>query len=242
MKNTTINFKSLVRQNTGKHMMDSGGDNGRHWQQPIPKQPVTVTKGYNNGLDVSISTADFLEAHLEIDVKLTKWLRKQDANNYSEYAEALAEKLQLTVLCSDNTYNSENDLDQNFQFSAIGPKGADWFYESDGCYIIVETHNGADIRGGYSDPVVCKLKSDQFLDWNCGAVFTKYTDADGIAHDAYEMGEQYSIGYQSAPIYHLNEAIAEVIEVSGIDFKVKLKNGATVKGYIYAHGGNGGDL
>ena len=242
MKNTVINFKSLVRQNTGIHMMDSGGDNGRHWQQPLPTAPITVAIGYNNGLDVSISTAAFLTEHLEIDQKLTKWLRKQAASNYTEYADALAEKLGLTVLCSDNTYNSENDLDQNFQFSAVGPKDASWFYEGSDCYLIVETHNGADIRGGYSAPVVCKIKSDSFLDWNCGAVFTSYAEAAGNTLDAIEQSEQFAIGYHNNPIYHLNDEIAEVLTVIGTDFVAKLKNGATVTGYIYAHDGNGGYL
>ena len=242
-KNTAINFESLVRQNTGTHFLDSGGENGRHWQQPLPTAPITVAIGYKGeSLEVSISTAAFLNEHLEIDQKLTRWLRKQDASNYTEYADALAEKLQLTVLCSENTYNHETDFDQTFQFSVIGPKGAEWIYDDD-CYLIVETHNGADVRGGYSDPVVCKLKGDsRFLDWNCGATFTEYTTAEGETLDPQEHDERYQIGYTANPIDSLNDSIADVLSVDGVTFKARLKDGAIVTGYIYANASNGGQL
>ena len=59
-----------------------------------------------------------------------------------------------------NVYNSENDFDQVFQADSIK---IGWNY-----YATIQTHNGCDVRGGYSDPVIVDLKDDGdgFYDWN----------------------------------------------------------------------------
>ena len=60
-----LNFNSLVRQNTGTHFLDSGGDNGRHWQsKPVKKSAWLSFSNYrDNEFEVSatISTAAFLD-------------------------------------------------------------------------------------------------------------------------------------------------------------------------------------
>ena len=63
-----------------------------------------------------------------------------------------------------NSYNGETILDQDFQFWIFSPEDigsdTDWIYVEDGVYAIIQTHNGCDIRGGYSTPHVFKLRTD----------------------------------------------------------------------------------
>ena len=59
---------------------------------------------------------------------------------------------------SDNTYNTENNLDQDFQYSAFSD---DWCE-----YAFIQTHNGCDARGGYSTPM-CASIEDEFYSITC---------------------------------------------------------------------------
>jgi hypothetical protein len=63
------------------------------------------------------------------------------------------------------TYNSDNDFNQDFQCDAM--------YDDGWCrYVIIRTHNGCDIRGGYSSPVVAALRDyaeDYFWTWQVDA-------------------------------------------------------------------------
>jgi len=56
------------------------------------------------------------------------------------------------------TYNEENAMSQDFQFSLF-----EFFGET---YAAIQTHNGCDIRGGYSTPVVARVDPYAgFFDW-----------------------------------------------------------------------------
>lgn len=55
----------------------------------------------------------------------------------------------------DNTYNHGDDFSQCFQWS-------EW--EVDGrMYVIIQTHNGADVRGGYSRPVFARVVDEDYF-------------------------------------------------------------------------------
>lgn len=228
-RGSEITWAAVCRENTGTHPMDSGGDNGRHWQRKLPRTAVRLelTK---HGVLAYISLSYFLDLHFEIDQELTAWLRGEDASNYREYADALADRLDMTVQGSDYTYNHENDLDQNFQWSVVAPAGEDWVYGGDSTLFIIETHNGADARGGFSSPVVCRLKSDVFPDVVAGV---------NVAQDGgEERGEEYAIGYSRDPMYHFNQDVERVLKstVKGDSFVAIMKSGERFHCSVYFDG------
>jgi hypothetical protein len=241
-------FKDLVRQPTGTHMLDSGGAYGRHWQNPaLPDKLILIESStFRDKLEftASINLASFLDRTLTIDKKMTRKLRalerKAGESMWSESAaEALAEALDWKVEGrADNAYNHENDLSQVFQYAVIVPKDcSDWLYSND-CYILIQSHNGCDVRGGYSDVLVCKPVgydgNYDFLEWMIGWRFTEGTDSDGNAlneSDLESLGQEYETGYASNPTYRFNEAIETVLSVESDSVTVKLKTGETVKAY-----------
>ncbi len=251
-KSTKLTWAEVARQPTGRAMCDSGDFYGRHWERPLPQDGIKISH-YESSKELmpSIPLHRFLDEHFEIDHKLTRWLRreceKQSRYGYQEYAELLAEKLGLAHLAGDYTYNWENDLSQDFQFTVVGPSGADWVW-SDECYLIIQTHNGCDARGGFSDPVVCKASEPgAWLDVVCGVWLDEGTDADGTVLDRealQALDEEWQIGYTSAPASRFNGEIAEVIscDETGNKFTVRLKSGETVSGSFCARDSNGGFL
>jgi hypothetical protein len=81
-----------------------------------------------------------------------------------------------------NVYNSENDFDQVLQ--------CDGAIESWGeLYFILRSHNGCDVRGGYSAPVVARaLDPDYIWDWTIDAYCPK---CDGQWPMLYEYGRAF---------------------------------------------------
>jgi hypothetical protein len=236
-----LTWSQVVRQNTGSHFLDSGMENGRHWQQPLPTKPVNLEFYERDGkiIEVSgaISTAAFLEATTEIDQKLTRWLRKKSGHALlSEHAELLADHLGVEVISkADNTYNQENDLDQNFQYILVG-SNKNWMDDIDSCWAIVSTHNGADIRGGYSDPVVCKMidvEGINFFDFCVSVRLEGIGDFEGC--DLEEANEKLEIGYSGHPLEQLRKMVSSYrsVDVESGEFVAELVTGETVKGKFY---------
>lgn len=251
-KASELTWADIVRQPTGMALCDSGGTSGRHWQRPLPADGIKLesysSEKYKEIL-AYIPLHSFLLEHFEIDQKLTRWLRrecdKQSRYGYSEYAEMLATKLDLEVLTSNYTYNWENDLSQDFQFSVVGPAGADWVHSNE-CYLVIESHNGADARGGFSDPIVAKPSDPaSWLDVVCGVEFHNGTDANGatMERDALQaLDERLQVGYTSCPASAFNKEIGEIhsVDEKGNKFDVTLKSGERVQGSYYYRNSNGG--
>jgi hypothetical protein len=238
---TVQTFKQLARQHTGRSILDSGDFYGRHYERPLPKKPILVScDKERKEFNVSISTVAFLEEHFEIDTELTKEFRLID-KNLDEAMEVFAKRHGLGHVQSDNTYNHENDLSQDFQFTILS-ESADWCYDEEALWVI-STHNGCDIRGGYSDRVVCRSSSDSKLDWVVGVSFVEGKDSDGTELDMealQALDEGFQVGYTSNPLYAFNETVAEIHSGRGNNFRVTLKSGETVKGYFSFRDGNGG--
>lgn len=63
-----------------------------------------------------------------------------------------------------NTYNSENALDRTLQFM---PLFGDGKFLDDDCWVLLQVHGGADVRGGYTDPVLFRvMESDSLYDYD----------------------------------------------------------------------------
>lgn len=198
----------MLTENTGKHMLDSGGDSGRMWQRNQKKtledfknEPYcTIDPKYG---DSAISLFHYMNQYLDFHEELT--------NTFEEFATAYPEEPWLTVIeewldalgiesegefYSDarwnfNTYNFDLWwVNQTLQGTFFGMNGKE--------FLIVQVHGGADVRGGYTKPKVFEMKSwsgkDEFvlsaadLSFtcpNCDATLNisgyeaTFTDADG---------------------------------------------------------------
>ncbi len=174
--NTEAVIYGMLTENTGRHMLDSGGTDGRRWQRnamksldDFKKDPeATVEAG--DWPEVSKSTFWHLVSNLKHDPDLTAayWMFDEARPDdwYSETIEAWLDKLGVadegdgdfySARWSFNTYNFDGWLvDQTLQgtFFELGNEG----------YLILQVHGGADVRGGYTKPQVFITQGrDEFI-------------------------------------------------------------------------------
>jgi len=159
---------SMLVENTGKHLLDSGGIYGRMWQR---NQNKTIDDFYNEpeeiyyfdetykDLERTVSVFHYLTNDHQIDEiceefnKLNSDPGNWDANAdiYGTSKEAwnyLNEFAEVKILHTFNTYNYDSDLSQVLQGSHL---------EIDGeFYTLIQVHGGADVRGGYTDAKLLK--------------------------------------------------------------------------------------
>ena len=142
--------KSMLTENTGVHMLDSGGSNGRMWQRNQGKdfeaEPRVDADGYVSVYHYlcEILEEDYFtrEINAVLEGKDYHWVQEVeeiliDEGYYSDFTEA------------KNTYNYENNISQDLLF-------IEFSFESEQ-YVILQVHGGADIRGGYTQARVFKL-------------------------------------------------------------------------------------
>ena len=171
MKSTKQLVYEMLTENTGTHFLDSGGDDGRGWQR---NQKKTIEDFENEEEELYQLDAKFKEIHrtvsvfhyltssnLEIDEICEEFNEIQD---YSDNWDADAEVYGVSREAFDhidffcdvdiertfNTYNGESDLSQILQGANLTINGEP--------YILIQIHNGADARGGYTDAKLFKLK------------------------------------------------------------------------------------
>jgi hypothetical protein len=154
-------IESQLLENTGKHFLDSGSAYGRHFERNN-KTGIDFTKQLTiNAHDVIIPIQVFMDTMLDYtNTCETLENALNDVNRcYSnqdeikEILEALGAEFEANWF---NTYNWDNDLSQDLQ-------GCIFEFDGDK-YVILETHNGCDIRGGYSDARIYEIRDyDYFL-------------------------------------------------------------------------------
>lgn len=203
---TPTTFRELARENTGAHLLDSGGAYGRQYDKPVPdeKHPLQYARAWGEGpdrVDLLISMPTMLDEQAPIDERETqkfhRWAQRVDPTDDCSWFELAERYIARRGERKDdgweteggapfvgNTYNEDNELDQDFWFAAAGPYTR---------YAMVCTHNGCDARGGYSRPVVveaddgiadalCALR----LDYYCGRC--QSGTEDGGSYQAEEDG------------------------------------------------------
>lgn len=155
----------MLKQNTGIALCDSGGENGRKWQQnqnvDFAKEPeVTMDKGETFA---NISTYHYLVkyAGLALDDVCDKYnaLPCEDFDGFA-YGVSEDQTKYLEGLGVDtkkenkdfNTVNYGSNLDTILQGTYITI--------NDKHYVLLQTHNGADVRGGYSDAKLFLLQNE----------------------------------------------------------------------------------
>ncbi|QDP65390.1 MAG: hypothetical protein Tp182DCM212571_8 [Prokaryotic dsDNA virus sp.] len=157
-----------LRENTGAHMLDSGGAYGRGFERwakvtddtALSAPPVTVHPDY-----LTINTPQWLADRAEVQPKLTRAFRlwaaltdPEDSEPWLVTMERFAERIREIDGSTDyegvhgstvNTYNHDSMLDEVLQYVIFVYRG--------NYYMLLQTHNGCDLRGGYSSPVVYML-------------------------------------------------------------------------------------
>lgn len=237
----TITFRKAVRENTGRHMLDSGGAYGRGHERELiaddsPVLRIDVSPNYDGtatDLDVAIETGAWLDHNYEIDRNLQRQWQDWDADhedlNWFESGEQFAtEVLGMKQMAHDNIYNHENDLTQVFVWAIFAKPdiSIDWFYaDEDDTITIFYMHTGCDVRGGYGRPIFARKKTgegnylpDPYVGVYADAVITPGEGpiADRrLEDDLYERFPHWEIGYSSAPFYSF---MSEVVRVFGFTY------------------------
>jgi len=139
----------MFLEDTGQHLLDSGMSNGRNWQRNADMSFVKRPAAYMEFDEPRLSLYSFLNERLLFN----KFQSDQfdfmfegmgaGMNEMREFVEACELKSNGVVY---NTFDDENFLDQQVQFLEFQLQGRH--------YVILQVHNGADARGGYTKPKV----------------------------------------------------------------------------------------
>lgn len=157
----------LFKENTGIHLLDSGGSSGRHWQNwqgAKLEAALVMPEGFHHYDKTTpeysyftLSSFHYLRKNLRVTQRaesLTKnfvkfVMSKPVGSAYYNSDKTLTEFLELvfprTEVEGYLTYNYENFLDQDFKWYEL--KQGDEFEPK---IIALSIHGGADIRSGYT--------------------------------------------------------------------------------------------
>lgn len=172
MRNVENLIYEMLTENTGSHMCDSGGAYGRHWEK---NQKKTLQEFRNEKEQTIIKEGDYYErcvsvfhylSELELD-DICKHFNFKNTNpkdwdaDFEGYGVSKGAWEWLTDNCvveeqqSFNTYNGESDLSQVLQGT--------WLTINDEQYILIQIHNGCDVRGGYTDAKLFKTQDEWMI-------------------------------------------------------------------------------
>lgn len=210
MPKTADTLKAMLTENTGRHMLDSGGAYGRSWQQNAqrdfdaePAATISVEEGY---IDIRRSTYHFLKECLEFDEAITnrfyEFYKDLDDLPWLTLMEDFAERIGATGIYGEgapvtvNTYNHDSLLDQVIQYV--------YFELDEQGYVLLQIHGGCDVRGGYTAPKAfrCNIEDSQSIFSDGDATIT----CKGGDHRWYvEEGNWETDHYESADARFLTE-------------------------------------
>jgi hypothetical protein len=171
IKSTEEIIYAMLTESTGTNFLDSGGDNGRFWQRNQTKtledfkaqELLEIDHKYN---EITLNIFPFLNEHLEYNYEETnnlyKYLLKynydfNNSNNIIDFfnAELFPEEDAKQL----NSYNEDCILSQTIQLVWSGD-----LHDHD--LIALSIHNGADVRGGYTDFKLFNADIDGLLNYH----------------------------------------------------------------------------
>lgn len=148
---------AMLVENTGTHMLDSGGASGRHWQR---NQGLTVETlmerpeaswGYAAEyvvLDLFHYLRKRLEFAADVQAEFDAFSEGSEEPWAVDLEEFFAERFPDAEVTGGYTYNHENCLSQDFVWHQIDDDDSDW----DDKLVVLQIHGGADARGGFTAP------------------------------------------------------------------------------------------
>ena len=172
MTKTEKIIESMLKENTGTAMCDSGGDDGRHWQKnqghDFKKDRLFTLYLTDSEFSPCFSLYHFLAGQLNYSdaaamydgLLKKKYPKGAQYADISEFADYLKEEFGAKGIYGNgvpvefNTYNGDDCLSQVLQgvIFSIGKKS----------FVALQIHNGADVRGGYTDARIFEI--DEYLD------------------------------------------------------------------------------
>lgn len=166
-------ISGMLKENTGRHLCDSGGAYGRHWEKnqkrEFEKEPVfsvDISEEYKK-ISITHNLFWFLVNYLEQDYdtrnmerRLKRLSNKHPNDSWLSIIDTFAENLckkdpSIENLGVTYAYNSpEHCLSQDIQYLGFRDNGYD-------C-VILQVHGGCDARTGLGTPRIFKTDLDYF--------------------------------------------------------------------------------
>lgn len=170
--------------------------------EEIVKEPESTLKVDEWGMQVTLNTFHYLAARLEYCQSMSDDFdhfndTRSDWEHWGITIAAWLESLGIDQTSGDNTYNSENALSDDFQYST--------FEYEDETYVILQVHLGGDIRGNYSRPAVFQFTDqDYFYDWSRVSMSAGdvWFDSDDAGYHWYD-DSGHEIEFARAPLSEL---------------------------------------
>lgn len=165
---------TMLTENTGVALCDSGGIYGRHWEEnqgrdlasfeDAPEAEI-VSYGEDEFGWIKIDLFHYLESRVQFDSELDEEFAKfadlpENKNEgwlylMEEFAESKSDNARSETF---NSYNAETLLSQTIQ-GTVFEMGEDW-------YVLLQIHGGCDVRGGYTAPHVFRIYTERGAgDW-----------------------------------------------------------------------------
>lgn len=206
MNKTSEVLAAMLKENTGSHMLDSGGIYGRNWQRNQDRDFDAESRAilkfeswrdHEVSVNLTHNVYHWLLERFEYDSELDSRLQQiiEDSDRYTSYGECIEifldqlrdnEDNDLTGLygdsdpIGDNTYNHESLLSQVLQYT--------YFELNNTPYVILQIHGGCDVRGGYTAPKVFSCNDDAAIFYDAdGSIYcdNRECSASWFTDDAY---------------------------------------------------------
>ena len=170
MSKTKQAIYEMLTESTGEHFLDSGGYYGRHWETNQKKtindfddEPYETIENQETDypyreLSVFHHLSDNLEYLEDETERFNEFIKENGRDNTVYDAEEYLIDFYNYNTEVVNSYNEECDLSQTIQF--VSGK----IFEDD--VIALSIHNGADVRGGYTNYRLFKIIDEDFYHWH----------------------------------------------------------------------------
>jgi hypothetical protein len=208
---------NMLTENTGTHMLDSGGANNRAWQrnqiktiedfENEPEEEYVYNKRWNE-LSRNVSVFHYLSQLETNDVcdefnsmPCHDWDAEDVYGVSSEQWDWLNKNSEVKIKHTFNTYNWDSDLSQILQGSWIEIDGDD--------YLLLQIHGGCDARGGYTNaklfvPVEEGMIHEYLDDYQDSSVINEYLEGGYIS----------ALDYDNRSIVYTSEQILEMMQTT----------------------------
>lgn len=220
MKLTKQLIYEMLTENTGKHFLDSGGTDGRMWQR---NQKKTIEDFENEEEELyqldakykeihrTVSVFHYLTNNIEIDEICEEFNKIQDESNNSdadadvygvsrEAFDHIDSFWEVEIDRTWNTYNGDSDLSQILQGANLRINEED--------YILIQIHNGADARGGYTDAKLFKMEECYIHEY-----LQEYRDSSELEEDIIEGHINNLSDYWDDTKTYNNKEALEILEL-----------------------------
>jgi len=199
-------LQEMFCESTGAHVLDSGSAYGRGWErarkrkfddEPEAKFEVRSENGDVKELLVYVNTYHWLVARLELpddDDPIKKlweeWIAHEDSEDMSwpetmrkfpEFCES--RDVDVQDLWITLTYNHESCLDNGLQFAD--------FYGDGESYVLLQIHNGCDIRGGYTAPALFRCYDESMLNYANASISCDHCGSNWYTNDDWHWYEDW---------------------------------------------------